>query len=77
MNHARRSFDYLTAHECPDWELAATHATLAFAAHAAGDYALHAAHYAQAKQLGEAIAGKEDKAIFYASFNQLTSPVQQ
>lgn len=72
--YARRSYEYLAAHEPPDWELAFVHAVLAHAASAAGDAALHQQHYALAEQLGQAIADPEDKAVFQHTFQHVPRP---
>lgn len=72
--YAQQSFDYLVAHNPPDWEIAFAHAILAHAASAAGDASLHQQHYARAKELGRAIAAPEDKEIFFKTFNLIPNP---
>ena len=74
MTYARRSYDYLTSHQSPDWEIALAHAVLAHAACAAQEKALHATHYASARSLGEAIADPEEREIFRRTFDQLPTP---
>jgi len=74
MTHARRSFEYISAHESPDWEFALAHAVLANAAHAAGETALYVTQYALARSSGDAIADSGDKEIFERIFVQLPAP---
>ncbi len=74
LRYARRSQEYITTHESPDWEVAFAHAVLANAARAAGETALYETHYALAKSLGEAIADSEDKEIFESTFAQIPAP---
>jgi len=74
MLYARRSFEYISSHESPDWEIALAHAVLALAADAAEDRSLHAEHYALAKAAGDAIADSGDKEIFDRVFTQLPAP---
>jgi hypothetical protein len=74
MRYARESFDYLVAHDPPDWELAFAHAILAHAAAAAGETGLHREHFAQAEQLGKAIADSEDREIFFKTFLTIPKP---
>ena len=74
MTHARRSFEYISAHESPDWEFALAHAVLANAAHAAGETALYVTQYALARSSGDAIADSGDKEIFERIFVQLPTP---
>ncbi|HEU0273950.1 MAG TPA: hypothetical protein VFQ83_05435 [Candidatus Udaeobacter sp.] len=47
--YARRSHDYVTSHEHPDWEIAFAHAILANAAYAAKKTSPHSRYYATAK----------------------------
>jgi hypothetical protein len=68
LSYAQQSFDYLAAHEPPDWEIAFSHAILANAAYAAHEDKLHRQHYARARELGEAISDPEDKEIFFKTF---------
>jgi hypothetical protein len=72
--YARRSFDYLVAHDPPDWEIAFAHAILAHAAFSARDAASHTRNYEKAKELGDAIADPEDRRIFFATFNAIPGP---
>ena len=72
--YAQQSYDYLAAHEPPDWEIAFAHAILAHAAFAARDNSLHQQHYAKAQGLGQAIADPEDKEIFFKTFNLIPAP---
>lgn len=74
LSYARDSFDYIVAHDSPDWELAFGHAILAHAARAAGQGKLHSEHYRVAAQLGEGIKDPEDKAIFATSFALIPGP---
>ena len=74
MTHARRSFEYISAHESPDWEFALAHAVLANAAHAAGETALYVTQYALARSSGDAIADSGDKEIFERISVQLPTP---
>lgn len=76
LRYAKASFDYFTAHECPDWEIAFAHAAMACAAHAAGEQALHDVHYREAKRLGEVIAEAEDRVVFMKTFCRIPSPKQ-
>jgi len=74
LRYAMSSFNYFNEHEAPEWEQAFAHATLAAAAKAAGNAALHAEHYAEASRLGERIADQEDRNVFMRSFNQVQKP---
>jgi hypothetical protein len=74
LQYAQQSYDYLAAHEPPDWEIAFAHAILAHAAFAAGEDELHAAHYAAAQELGRTIADSEDREIFHATFDHIPGP---
>jgi hypothetical protein len=74
LRYAQRSHDYLVAHEPPDWEIAFSHAILAHAAFAAGDAGVHRHHYAKARELGQAIADPEDRAIFFRTFDRIPKP---
>ena len=71
LRYAMSSFNYFNEHPSPDWEQAFAHATLAAAAHAAGDTALHAEHYSEAARLGDAIAATENRDIFLRTFRQV------
>ena len=73
LRYAMLAFNYFNEHEAPDWEQAFAHATLAAAAHAAGNLELHGEHYAEATRLGEAIADPEDRAVFMKSFARVPS----
>ena len=72
--YARESFEYLAAHNAPDWEIAFAHAVLAHAAFAAGEVDLHRRHFASANELGRAIADPEDREIFFKTFNVIPAP---
>ena len=72
--YANRSFDYITAHQSPDWELAFAHAVRSNAAATAKDASLHAKHYALAKTLGGALSSPEDRQIFEATFRRIPEP---
>jgi hypothetical protein len=74
MRYARRSHEFITSHESPDWELAFANAVLANAARAAGDTALYKTQYALGKSLGEAIADDEDKEVFDRFFALIPAP---
>lgn len=74
LRYAMASFNYFNEHEAPDWEQAFAHATLAIAAHAAGNTALHAEHHAEATRLGEAIADPQDRDVYERSFRQVPVP---
>jgi hypothetical protein len=74
LAYAQKSFEYLAAHEAPDWEIAFAHAILAHAAFAAGDAGLHQQHHARAQELGQAIADIEDREIFFKTFDRIPRP---
>ncbi len=74
MSYARASFDSVTSRVAPDWEVAFAHAVLANAASAAGDRALHAHHYALAKEIGSRLAEAEERQIFEATFSRIPTP---
>jgi hypothetical protein len=74
LRYATSAFNYFNEHEAPDWEQAFAHATLAAAAHAAGNVELHREHHAEAERLGEAIANPEDRAVFMRSFANVPRP---
>ena len=74
LAYAQQSFDEISAHQPPDWELAFLHAVLAHAAFSAGEGDLHQRQYRKAQECGEAIADPEDKAIFFKTFNRIPSP---
>ena len=71
LRYAMLAFNYFNEHEAPDWEQAFAHATLAAAAQAAGNAALHAEHYVEAERLGQAIADEQDRDIFMRTFSQV------
>ena len=73
LRYAMSSFNYFNEHPAPDWEQAFAHATLAAAARAAGDTALHAEHYAEAARLGGVIAAADDREVFLRTFRQVPS----
>ena len=74
LAYASESFEYLAAHNPPDWEMALAHAILAHAAFAAGEVDLHRRHFARANELGRAIADPEDREIFLKTFNVIPAP---
>jgi hypothetical protein len=74
QDYAQESYDYLIAHDPPDWELAFAYAILAHAAYAAGDAHLHRQHHRKARELGQSIADPEDKEIFFKTFNAIPGP---
>lgn len=72
--YAKESFEYLAAHNPPDWEIAFAHAVLAHAAAAAGEVDLHRLHFARAAELGRSIADDEDREFFLKTFNTIPAP---
>jgi hypothetical protein len=74
MTYARRSFEYVTSHDSPAWEVAFAHAVLANAAGAARDEALCAEHYAIAHRLGAALPDAEERSIFESTFKGIPVP---
>lgn len=74
LTYAQQSYDYLVAHNPPDWEIAFAHAVLAHAAFAAGQATLHREHYTRAQELAQAIADPEDKEVFFKTFNLVPGP---
>ena len=74
MRYAQSAFDYLTAHECPDWERGFAHAVLANAAAADGNGELHRHHHGIARALGDSLANAEDRSIFDATFQRIPIP---
>ena len=74
MFYARRSYEYITSHDSPDWEIAFAHAVLARSAYAAKDMSLHAEYYAGAKELGDAIVDARERDVFQRTFIQLPRP---
>lgn len=74
LRYAMLAFNYFNEHEAPDWEQAFAHATLAAAAKAAGNTALHAEHYVEADRLGQAIADEQDRDVFMRTFSQVPRP---
>lgn len=73
MRYATACLGYFSSHECPDWEIAFTHAAMACAAHAAGNAGLHATHYAEAERLGMRIADVGDR-VFSRTFERIPPP---
>ena len=71
LRYAMSSFNYFNEHPAPEWEQAFAHATLAAAAHAAGDAALHTEHYVEATRLGDAIAEPDDRGVFLRTFRRV------
>jgi hypothetical protein len=74
MMYAQQSYNYVTTHDSPDWEVAFAHAILAHAAYAAGDSDLHQEHYTRARELGGAIAEPQEQEIFFKTFDRLPEP---
>ena len=74
LRYARRSHDFLSTHDCPDWEMAFSHAILAHAHHVSGHASEHERLHARAKVLGEAIADPEDRTVFLATFDIIPVP---
>ena len=75
LEHARRSLAYLEAHPAEDWDLAFAHAEIVYAVAVLGDGALHANHFALAKQLGAAIAEDEDRQVFESELARIPQRV--
>ena len=73
MRYARSSYEYIVAHDPPEWEIPFAHAVLAHAAHVFGDPQLHAKHYLIANQLGAELE-EEDRLIFYKTFDLIPRP---
>lgn len=71
LEYARRSLSFFEAGSGEDWDLAFAHAELAHAAAKCGDHTLHSYHYARARELGETIAGEEDRKIFLDEFARI------
>ena len=74
LTYAQQSYDYITTHDQPDWEVAYAHAVLAHAAFAVGDAVLYEQHYTKAQELGQAIADPQDREIFFTTFNGIPGP---
>lgn len=74
MQYARSALDYFEQHDREDWDLAFGNMEMALAAAVAGEMNLHARHYELAKELGEAIAEKEDREIFQAWLAKIPAP---
>lgn len=72
--YADATFAYFGTRESEPWEMAFTHAVTAHAAHAAGDHGRHRQHYATARDLGNALANAEERAIFDATFRTVPAP---
>lgn len=71
LAHARDCLAFFEAGNGEDWDLAFAHLEMALAAAAAGDPALHAAHYAVAARLGAAIEDPEDREVFLAELARI------
>lgn len=76
MQYARSALNYFEQHDSEDWDIAFGHMELAFAAAVAGEADLHRQHYAQAKELGEAIVGQEDREIFLTMLAKIPLPTR-
>jgi hypothetical protein len=74
LRYAMLAFNYFNEHDAPDWEQAFAHATLAAAAKAAGNHALHREHHAEARRIGDGIADPQDREVFMRSFRQVPVP---
>lgn len=74
LRHARGCLALVTSHPAEDWDLAFAHAELAHAAAVAGDAALHAEHYEEARRLGAAIGDDEDRQVFLQEFAHVPAP---
>jgi len=73
MHFATTAFDSITSRDGAPWEVAFAHAIVANAAAAAGDAAIHAKRYAEARALGEGLA-EEERALFLATFDLVPAP---
>ena len=73
MRFARSAFDAIVAQSAQDWELAFAHAVLADAGAAAEDSSLHSEHYAEAKRIGDSLAGP-NRDLFLATFIRIPIP---
>lgn len=74
FRYAKQSYDYIAAHDPPDWEIAFAHAILAHASYEIHDPQLHQIHYAKAKELGLAIQDPANKEIFFTTIDLVPSP---
>lgn len=74
LRYAQRSHDFLSTEDCPDWEMAFSHAILAHAHHVSGHASEHEQLHAEATALGEAIADPEDLRVFLATFDLIPAP---
>ncbi len=74
VRYAAKSFEYVTANNSPDWEIAFAHLIMANAACASGDGSKHALYYTSAQELGNAIIDSDDKGIFMKSFANVPRP---
>ena len=73
---ARRSLTFFVDNNVgADWDVAFAHLEMAFAASVLGDTELHASHYAEAKQRGDAIQDAEDRKVFLDEFAKIPAPV--
>lgn len=77
LKHAKSCLAFVSGGDCEDWDVAFAHAEMAHAAAAARDGALHAKHYALAKQTGEAIKDEEDRRVFLEEFAKIPKEVAE
>jgi hypothetical protein len=73
--HAQRCLSFFEAGQGEDWDLAFAHAAMAHAAAAARDAALHAKHYAAAKDRGAHIKNPEDRRVFEEEFARVPARI--
>ncbi len=64
LKYARRSLAHFENTPGEDWDLAFAHLEMALAAAVLKNNALHTFHYSQARELGQAIQGEEDRQVF-------------
>jgi len=74
LRYAQRSHDFLSTQDCPDWEMAFSHAILAHSHHVSGHASEHERLHAEATALGEAIEDPEDRKVFLATFTIIPAP---
>jgi hypothetical protein len=75
LQFARQSLEFFSRNEAADWDIAFAHLEMAFAAAVSRDAALHAYHYARARELGAAIKEDEDRKIFLDELAKIPSQV--
>jgi hypothetical protein len=75
LHYARRCLAYFEANPAEDWDLAFAHLEVALAAAVRKDSALHARHFARAKELGTAIAEEDDRSVFLDELGRIPDQV--